>query len=202
MRQSSGPTCHQGALDTSSNQEAEAASLVASAPLQLRSAPSPPPGVDPSVFWELPEEIQRELRSSAASAPVPDCPGYTVSSAPRPGLGQHASREASSPAVLQPPSLALCTPANQAQSLNPSLNSPVHEVPSHVDPQVFVALPAELQGELLAEWKRETRSPPSTPPSHTLPSPKRGWSRPPKGKKLNPSNRIQGNNLLRYFKPC
>ncbi|XP_023659006.2 DNA polymerase iota isoform X1 [Paramormyrops kingsleyae] len=200
--ESSGPTCQQGALDTSGNQDVQEASLVASAPLQQRSAPSPPPGVDPSVFWELPEEIQRELRSSAASAPVPDCPGSTASSAPRLGLGQHASREASSPAVLRPPSLALRTLANQTQSLNPSLNSPVHEVPSHVDPQVFVELPTELQGELLAEWKRETRTPPSTPPSQTLPSPKRGWSRPSKGKKLNPSNRTQVNNLLRYFKPC
>ncbi|XP_064409883.1 DNA polymerase iota isoform X2 [Latimeria chalumnae] len=92
---------------------------------------------------------------------------------------------------------SLSTAPGFAQLVGPmdqELTGPSVPFPSHVDPATFSELPAELQEELLAEWKQQK------PVSKTHSSTHLGKVKAKKGTKRTLSKPSQSNSLMRYFK--
>uniref|UniRef100_A0A8C9QQX1 Polymerase (DNA directed) iota n=1 Tax=Scleropages formosus TaxID=113540 RepID=A0A8C9QQX1_SCLFO len=133
---------------------------------------TPPAGVDPHVFRDLPADIQKELLSSSTVDTVLRCPSSAGPSDSEPGFvtGLHLSSSE-------------CLQQRHPVELHTESRSPVCDVPPHIDPQVFAELPPELQRELLSEWTRKTSAVKM------------------QGSKLATASSSQTNNLLRYFKP-
>lgn len=124
----------------------------------------PPGDIDPQVFRELPEDIQQEIMPEKTEA-MASC----SSKRPRSALDKEVSEEKTS---------------RQAGIV----------FPPHVDTKTFYELPADVQEELIAEWKNQG------PVSKTM-------DKPPEKPKANKGRRntapclSQSNSLLRYFKP-
>ncbi|CAL8248161.1 unnamed protein product [Merluccius merluccius] len=165
-----------------------------------------PPNVDPEVFRELPEDIQRELLSPAfprappascasVSGDVPArrplCFGSDKYPAPHPPASQLPSGSPSDSHQLpgrgdSPADVRSCG-GRQAPSSG-------HGVPGDVDPTVFSELPPDVQRELMAAWRQQ--KPVSKVPSSVKPE------RKPFGKdKKAAAKGGQQNNLYKYFKP-
>ncbi|KPP62379.1 hypothetical protein Z043_119446 [Scleropages formosus] len=141
---------------------------------------TPPAGVDPHVFRDLPADIQKELLSSSTVDTVLRCPSSAGPSDSEPGFvtGLHLSSSE-------------CLQQRHPVELHTESRSPVCDVPPHIDPQVFAELPPELQRELLSEWTRKTSAVKMQPPArHGRPAASRG-------SKLATASSSQTNNLLR-----
>ncbi|XP_064902860.1 DNA polymerase iota isoform X1 [Columba livia] len=124
----------------------------------------PPGDIDPQVFRELPEDIQREMileKPEAMASCSSKCPTRALE---KQVLEEKTSRQAG---IVFPP---------------------------HVDTKTFYELPADVQEELIAEWRNQR------PVSKTM-------DKPPEKPKASKGRRnaapclSQSNSLLRYFKP-
>lgn len=124
----------------------------------------PPGDIDPQVFRELPEDIQQEM-----IAEKPEVMASCSSECPTSALDKQMLEEKTS---------------QQAGIV----------FPPHVDTKTFYELPADVQEELIAEWKNQG------PVSKTM-------EKPPEKHKASKGRRnaapclSQSNSLLRYFKP-
>ncbi|KAM9359855.1 DNA polymerase iota [Symphorus nematophorus] len=177
-----------------------------------------PQNVDPEVFRLLPEEIQKELLSSAftnslpstsvSSVTVGDDPHMTKNKSPLSLTDSRNIKDIKVPINKSDPSDRPTTVHHQwlvGTSALPGedvmgegrLSSPRSsdcEFPGNVDPKVFSELPPDVQRELMSEWKQQK------------PVPKAPMSRKP-GRSLMTKDRkatgksSQANNLLKYFKP-
>ncbi|XP_006626709.1 DNA polymerase iota isoform X1 [Lepisosteus oculatus] len=189
----------------------------------------PPLGVDPEVFRQLPEEIQREIMSSTSPAP---CLGASrekkvpvmKSSHKRElsstlqlpkrktslgsseckstdSIGSHEEKKKSQTGFVQPsPQLAhesstssfsVCEAMDPESPMDCDPLKQTAEFPSNVDPKVFSELPAELQRELLTEWKQQR-------PVSKIHINK--YLAKAKDTKPTTAKSTQTNNLLKYFK--
>ncbi|KAJ8415629.1 hypothetical protein AAFF_G00426090 [Aldrovandia affinis] len=200
---------------------------------------SPPPGVDPTMFLQLPDYIQRELRSNAPPAASPGPPWQKTHTITAPDQAEQAwmfqqhplSREnlecefkdsfahlhwdvgevdidsrhnqprAQMAHNKREPSGLQCSFRDEAagEKCGDEIAlkaKPEFDFPPNVDPRVFSELPAELQRELLSEW-RQQKPVSKIPATKTL-----GRNRPAKETKNTTAKSTQANNLLKYFKPC
>ncbi|XP_071657865.1 DNA polymerase iota-like isoform X2 [Patagioenas fasciata] len=124
----------------------------------------PPGDIDPQVFRELPEDIHQEMIAEKAEAMASCSSQCPTSALDKQKLEEKTSQQAG---IVFPP---------------------------HVDTKTFYELPADVQEELIAEWKNQG------PVSKTV-------DKPPEKPKASKGRRnaapclSQSNSLLRYFKP-
>lgn len=175
-----------------------------------------PPDVDPEVFRLLPEEIQKELLTSATTQ-------HNTNSLPSTSVTSIAAVDVlyvknKSPQTftdtqnikdfkeavnkLDPPDGP--TTVNQQRPAGTSVfpgesilsfsRSSDCELPGNVDPKVFSELPPDVQQELMSEWKQQK------PVLKTTSSRKPGRSSASKDRKAAGKS-SQANSLLKYFKP-
>lgn len=182
-----------------------------------------PPGVDPEVFKLLPDHIQMELISSFQnedSAQLIYGPAGTSSEDADPA--DHSTLAFNQPRTPEPCESTLNYSRNSAchnHELDETLSSaqstvelhsglikdteshdtpatteaPQSDIPANVDPYVFSQLPADVQRELLTEWKQQR-------PVLKIPSKHSHKTSNAKDKK-NAAKGSQCNNILKYFKP-
>ncbi|KAL1273883.1 hypothetical protein QQF64_026697 [Cirrhinus molitorella] len=179
-----------------------------------------PPGVDPEVFKLLPEHIQMELISSFQnedSAQLNYGPADTSSKVVE--LADHSTLAFNQPTPVpsesaltynrNPASHELGKTLSSAQSsmeldsglfkateshdIPPATEAPQSDVPANVDPYVFSQLPADVQRELLTEWRQQK-------PVLKIPS-KHSHKTPNTKDKKSTAKGSQCNNILKYFKP-
>ena len=180
-----------------------------------------PPDVDPEVFKQLPAEIQKELLSPAyvnslpstttgpsAPAPVPFVPRITKNKSPLSFTDSKDTEDVTGAVNKLDPASRVTTASHQrppGSSAFPEDNatedgrlSPPRasdwEFPGNVDPQVFSELPADVQRELMSEWKQQR------PVLKTPSSRKTGRGLITKDRKAV-GKCSQANSLLKYFKP-
>ncbi|KAI3372612.1 hypothetical protein L3Q82_023091 [Scortum barcoo] len=170
-----------------------------------------PPDVDPEVFRLLPEEIQKELLSSAytkshsstsrTSVEVVDVPHKTKNKSPKSFSDSQNIEDVS----RLDPSHRQSTVSPAGTSVSPGENimeegkmsfpqSSDCKFPGNVDPKVFSELPPDVQKELMSEWKQQKpvlKSPSSRKPGRSLMTKDRKTA----------GKGSQTNNLLKYFKP-
>lgn len=164
-----------------------------------------PPNVDPEVFRLLPEDIQKELLSPDSLRNAPSSSG-TVSKV------SHSTENKTSLLFRGAQNVRDVTEAED--KLNPSVNDSVSpsgqssfpgdhvmeekssdcQFPGNVDPKVFSELPADVQKELLAEWRQQR------PVLKTPPFRKGGKNSMSKDRKAA-GRSSQTNSLFKYFKP-
>lgn len=182
-----------------------------------------PSGVDPEVFKLLPDHIQMELISSFQnedSAQLIYGPAGTSSEDADPA--DHSTLAFNQPRTPEPCESTLNYSRNSAchnHELDETLSSaqstvelhsglikdteshdtpatteaPQSDIPANVDPYVFSQLPADVQRELLTEWKHQR-------PVLKIPSKHSHKTSSAKDKK-NAAKGSQCNNILKYFKP-
>ncbi|KAL0193863.1 hypothetical protein M9458_012159, partial [Cirrhinus mrigala] len=141
-----------------------------------------PPGVDPEVFRLLPEHIQMELISSFQnedSAQLNYSPADTSSEVVDPADHSTLAFNQPTPEPCEsalnynrnPASLELVKALSSAQSsmeldsglveatdshdIPPATQAAQSDIPANVDPYVFSQLPADVQRELLTEWRQQ-----------------------------------------------
>ncbi|CAJ1069302.1 DNA polymerase iota isoform X1 [Xyrichtys novacula] len=177
-----------------------------------------PPNVDPEVFRLLPEEIQKELLSTADKNYPTNTSASSVTAAEVP----HSTDNMTSLSFTvtqnvkdtkdtvdkfdpsdSPTTMNHKSPAGQSllpgenvmeeERLSLPLSSDC-EFPGNVDPKVFSELPVDVQRELMAEWKQQK------PLLKTPLIRKGGKSTMTKDKKVAGKS-SQTNNLFKYFKP-
>uniref|UniRef100_A0A8C1IA56 Polymerase (DNA directed) iota n=1 Tax=Cyprinus carpio TaxID=7962 RepID=A0A8C1IA56_CYPCA len=178
-----------------------------------------PPGVDPEVFKLLPEHIQMELISSFQSedsAQLNYAPADTSSEdvdpedhsmlafnqpAPEPcesALNYNRNSASHNHELTKISSSAQSTmelnsgpvKATESHDIPPATQS---DVPANVDPYVFSQLPADVQRELLTEWRQQK-------PVLKIPS-KHSHKTSNTRDKKSAAKGSQCNNILKYFKP-
>lgn len=178
-----------------------------------------PPGVDPEVFKLLPEHIQMELISSFQSedsAQLNYAPADTSSEdvdpedhsmlafnqpAPEPcesALNYNRNSASHNHELSKTSSSAQSTmelnsgpvKATESHDIPPATQS---DVPANVDPYVFSQLPADVQRELLTEWRQQK-------PVLKIPS-KHSHKTSNTRDKKSAAKGSQCNNILKYFKP-
>ncbi|XP_070792087.1 DNA polymerase iota isoform X2 [Pituophis catenifer annectens] len=167
-----------------------------------------PAGIDYDVFNQLPSDIKEEIISSQKKvrnstetgvselgAKPPCHPKAKISSISLHSgdLGQSTRTLASSgiaPTNEEPP-LKRQNPHGEGSSQNHSSQGSKVALPPSVDPKTFSELPAEMQKELLTEWKSQKYvSKMHVSKIVTL-----------KGTKKGQASSPGSNSLLRYFKP-
>ncbi|XP_034257421.1 DNA polymerase iota isoform X2 [Pantherophis guttatus] len=166
-----------------------------------------PAGIDYDVFNQLPSDIKEEIISSqkvrnstetgvSELGAKPLChPKAKISSISLHSgdLGQSTRTLASSgiaPTNEEPP-LERQNPHGEGSSQNHSSQGSKVDLPPSVDPKMFSELPAEMQKELLTEWKSQKYvSKMHVSKIVTL-----------KGTKKGQASSPGSNSLLRYFKP-
>nr|XP_057925889.1 DNA polymerase iota isoform X2 [Doryrhamphus excisus] len=153
-----------------------------------------PPNVDPDVFGLLPVEIQKEILSESPQStyqprPLPPKPRLTLLPTSR---NINNTEEAigtcdggATPHQQQPPGGSALPRETVMEEKRLSSDC---ELPVNVDPKVFSELPADLQTELMTEWKRQK-------PLLKVPAAKKA-ARETKGG----GRKSQANSLLKYFK--
>ncbi|XP_076854956.1 DNA polymerase iota [Brachyhypopomus gauderio] len=186
--------------------------------LEKRKSSDLPPHIDPDVFRELPEHIQKELLASfwtAGSVPG-DSTGaqgsaYTQHFTERvtahlnqQGVSQCGESSVSHTDMAHNDDFStghaqneLCGEGQRSKE-ELSAGCPVTQVghpdvPTNVDPRIFSELPPDVQAELLADWKQRKpmlKVPSKLASKHAV---ARGGRPAPKGS--------QSNSLLKYFKP-
>ncbi|XP_026104272.1 DNA polymerase iota [Carassius auratus] len=172
-----------------------------------------PPGVDPEVFKLLPEHIQMELISSFQSEDSAQLNyGPTATSSEDADPADHFTLAFNQP---EPCESALnynrnslshnhelsktLTSARSTMELNSGQDShdippaTQSDVPANVDPYVFSQLPADVQRELLTEWRGQK-------PVLKIPS-KHSHKTSNTRDKKSAGKGSQCNNILKYFKP-
>ncbi|XP_040050898.2 DNA polymerase iota isoform X1 [Gasterosteus aculeatus] len=149
------------------------------------------PNVDAEVFGLLPEEVRKEL-PSAADVSVSRVTENEFSQA----FGDSQNQSASPTAVNHKAEASGAFPGENVTEAGrpPPPLPPDCEFPGDVDPGVFSELPADVQKELMSEWRR--RKPVLKAPSSRKP----GTSPTTKDRKAAGKG-SQANNLLKYFKP-
>ncbi|ROI16603.1 DNA polymerase iota [Anabarilius grahami] len=182
-----------------------------------------PPGVDPDVFKLLPDHIQMELISSfhnENSAQLIYGPADTSSEDVDPA--DHSTLAFNQPRTPEPCESTLnysrhsashnheldktLSSAQSTVELHsglikdteshdtpPTTEAPQSDIPANVDPYVFSQLPADVQRELLTEWKQQR-------PVLKIPS-KHSHKTSNARDKKNAAKGSQCNNILKYFKP-
>lgn len=182
-----------------------------------------PPGVDPEVFKLLPEHIQMELITSFQnkdSAQLIYGPADTSSEGADPA--DHSTLTFNQPRTPERCESALNYCRNSAShnyeldktlssaqsilelhpglikdtgshDIPPTTEAPQSDIPANVDPYVFSQLPADVQRELLTEWKQQR-------PILKIPS-KHSHKTSNTRDKKNAAKSSQCNNILKYFKP-
>ncbi|XP_041109933.1 DNA polymerase iota [Polyodon spathula] len=196
-----------------------------------------PPGIDPEVFRQLPEDIQREITSTISTTlssnackqkkmilqktaskgdishflwQTPQCESL-ISSTAEAENSNFLSVECRQDAQIQQNNIDYSSTqvaGSSGEHTEPHSSSnmdadpmdlqnvnPADQVPSHVDPKVFSELPAELQQELLSEWKQQETVSKIHVNKHI------GKARAAKETKQTSAKSTQSNNLLKYFKP-
>lgn len=175
-----------------------------------------PPNVDPEVFVLLPDDIQKELLSPTytnylsgtlvSSAELVHIPHVTKNKSPQSFTDSQNINDMRE-AVSKSPDMETTTnhqiPAGTSAlkeeniseegglSFTPSSDC---EFPGNVDPAVFSELPADVQRELMSEWKQQK------PALKSASSRKPARSSMAKDRKAAKKS-SQGNNLFKYFKP-
>lgn len=177
-----------------------------------------PANVDAEVFKLLPEHIQMELMSSFKNGDSDYRPAYTEDVDPEHQLTFASHR----PKTLEPCESAINDSTNSASNhhkLSQKFSSPQSitefssglvtvtesddiphstqaiqpEVPANVDPYVFSQLPADVQRELLTEWRQQR-------PVLKIPSKHSHKASSSRDRKTSTKG-SQCNNILKYFKP-
>lgn len=177
-----------------------------------RPSPRLPAGIDYDVFDQLPSDIKEEIISSQkkvrdSTETLQSCGGSELGGKPpchpkakissvflhSGDLGQSTRTLASSgiaPTNEEPP-LERQNPHEEGSSQNHLSQGSKVSLPPSVDPRTFSELPAEMQKELLAEWKSQKYvSKMHVSKIVTL-----------KGTKKGQASSPGSNSLLRYFKP-
>lgn len=180
-----------------------------------------PPGVDPEVFRLLPEHIQMELITSfqnkeliygSADTSFEDDPADRSTltfNQPRtpercePALNYCRNSASHNHELDNDKTLSSAQSTMELHSglikdteshdIPPTTQTPQSDIPPNVDPYVFSQLPADVQRELLTEWKQQK-------PVLKIPSKHSHKTSNTKDKK-NAAKGIQCNNILKYFKP-
>ncbi len=178
--------------------------------------PKLPRDVDPEVFKLLPEHIQMELISSfqrEGSAQLNYGAAETSSDDVDPAAHSTSAfkRPTTEPCDRNPAShnhelSKTLSSAQSAVELNSGLDkatenhdipsatqAPQSDVPANVDPYVFSQLPADVQRELLTEWRQQK-------PVLKIPSKHSHKTSNTKDKK-SAAKGSQCNDILKYFKP-
>ncbi|KAK9975138.1 hypothetical protein ABG768_023195 [Culter alburnus] len=178
-----------------------------------------PPGVDPEVFKLLPDHIQMELISSFQnedSAQLIYGPADTSSEEVDPV--DHSTLAFNQPRTPEPCESTLNSASHnheldknlssaqstmelhsglikdtESHDTPPTTEAPQSDIPANVDPYVFSQLPADVQRELLTEWKQQR-------PVLKIPS-KHSHKTSNARDKKNAAKGSQCNNILKYFKP-
>ncbi|XP_067263358.1 DNA polymerase iota isoform X2 [Chanodichthys erythropterus] len=178
-----------------------------------------PPGVDPEVFKLLPDHIQMELISSFQnedSAQLIYGPADTSSEDVDPP--DHSTLAFNQPRTPEPCESTLNSASHnheldktlssaqstlelhsalikdtESHDTPPTTEAPQSDIPANVDPYVFSQLPADVQRELLTEWKQQR-------PVLKIPS-KHSHKISSVRDKKNAAKGSQCNNILKYFKP-
>ncbi|KAI7813232.1 DNA polymerase iota [Triplophysa rosa] len=159
-----------------------------------------PPTVDPEVFKLLPEHIQKELISSFQEDNSPQ-PNY----GPADPFSKHADQADHRNSTSHNCELSetFSSPqftaklhfepgkATESCSIPPAPQAPQSDVPPNVDPCVFSQLPADVQRELLTEWRQQK-------PVLKIPSKQ---SHKTSRDKRTVAKSGQSNNIMKYFKP-
>lgn len=160
-----------------------------------------PPNVDPEVFRLLPLDIQKELLSSDSLRNTPTSSKVSHSTENKTSLSfrgaQNIKDVTEAEDKLNPSVNQSVSPAGQSSFPGEHVmeeESSDCQFPGNVDPKVFSELPAEVQKELLAEWKQQR------PVLKTPPFRKEGKSSMTKDRKAA-GRSSQTNNLFKYFKP-
>ncbi|XP_067378119.1 DNA polymerase iota isoform X2 [Channa argus] len=175
-----------------------------------------PPAIDPEVFRLLPGEIQKELLSPAymnsfpssstsLSVPstVPDGGHVTKNKCSQPFQDSHDTKDIKEVVNKLDPSMSHQLPAGMCswsgenvmeQGELPFPKSSDCEFPGNVDPKVFSELPADIQRELMSEWKQQ-KLVLKNPSSRKARSNSMTKDTKAAGKNCQP------NSLLKYFKP-
>ncbi|XP_016409438.1 DNA polymerase iota isoform X2 [Sinocyclocheilus rhinocerous] len=180
-----------------------------------------PPGVDPEVFKLLPEHIQMELISSFQSEDTAQLiygPADTSSDvdpadhstwafnqpAPEPcesALNYNRNSASHNHELSKNLSSAQFTvelnsglvKVTESHDIPPASQEHQSDVPANVDPYVFSQLPADVQRELLTEWRQQK-------PVLKIPS-KHSHKTSSTRDKKSAAKGSQCNNILKYFKP-
>ncbi|KAF4112764.1 DNA polymerase iota isoform X3 [Onychostoma macrolepis] len=182
-----------------------------------------PRGVDPEVFKLLPEHIQMELISSfqnedsaqlnygAADTSSEDVdPAAHSTLAFKQPTTEHCESALNynrNPASHNHVLSKTLSSTQSTMELNPGLvkateshdipaatQAPQSDVPANVDPYVFSQLPADVQKELLTEWRQQK-------PVLKIPSKQSHKTSNTKDKKSAAKGSQCTNNILKYFKP-
>ncbi|CAM4545107.1 unnamed protein product [Leuciscus chuanchicus] len=181
-----------------------------------------PPGVDPEVFKLLPEHIQMELITSFQKKDSAELIYGSADTSFEDDPADHSTLTFNQPRTPErcEPALNYCRNSashnheldktlSSAQStmelhsglikdteshdIPPTTQTPQSDIPPNVDPYVFSQLPADVQRELLTEWKQQK-------PVLKIPSKHSHKTSNTKDKK-NAAKGSQCNNILKYFKP-
>ncbi|XP_056119875.1 DNA polymerase iota [Rhinichthys klamathensis goyatoka] len=181
-----------------------------------------PPGVDPEVFKLLPGHIQMELITGfqnkdyaeliygSADTSFEDDPAdhstLTFNQPRTPercesALNYHRNSASHNHELDKTLSSAQSTMElhsglikdTESHDIPPTTQAPQSDIPANVDPYVFSQLPADVQRELLTEWKQQK-------PVLKIPSKHSHKTSDTKDKK-NAAKGSQCNNILKYFKP-
>lgn len=185
----------------------------------MSNVPKLPPGVDPEVFKLLPEHIQMELITSfqnkdsaeliygSADTSFEDDPAdhstltFNQPRTPEPALNYCRNSASYNHELDKTLSSAQSTMElhsglikdTESHDIPPTTQTPQSDIPPNVDPYVFSQLPADVQRELLTEWKQQK-------PVLKIPSKHSHKTSNTKDKK-NAAKGSQCNNILKYFKP-
>lgn len=175
-----------------------------------------PPNVDPEVFVLLPDDIQKELLSPTytnylsgtlvSSAELLHIPHVTKNKSPQSFKDSHSiddMLEAISKSPGRETTMNHQIPAGTSASMEENISqegglsfprSSDCEFPGNVDPAVFSELPADVQRELMSEWKQQK---PSLKSASTRKPARSSMTKDRKAAKKS----SQENNLFKYFKP-
>lgn len=152
-----------------------------------------PLNVDPEVFKCLPEEIQKELLSSASSKSTLYTSTDTLTGNRKADF--HEINSLDRPITIIPSGMDTVPGKNIITENKLSfLGSSDCKFPGNVDPTVFAELPPDVQKELMSGWRQDKtilKAPSSKKPAKNLVIKEKKAS----GKSSQP------NNLLKYFKP-
>ncbi|XP_073697086.1 DNA polymerase iota [Garra rufa] len=177
-----------------------------------------PPGVDPEVFKLLPEHIQMELISSfqnedsaqfnygpsdtsskvvdpadhstlAFNQPIPEPSESALYYNRNPAFHELGKTLSSAQSSVE---LDSGLKATESHDSPPATQAPQSDVPANVDPYVFSQLPADVQRELLTEWRQQKL---------VLKIPSKHSHKTSNTKDKKSAAKGSQGNILKYFKP-
>lgn len=156
-----------------------------------------PPNVDPEVFRLLPSHIQMELVTSFQHENSLQANIGPADPFPNPDRADHKSSASQNCETFSSPRSTTklhfeAGKATESCGVPPVPQEPqLEDVPLNVDPYVFSQLPADVQRELLTEWRQQK-------PVLKIPSKQ---SHKNSKDKRTVAKSGQSNNIMKYFKP-